>query len=337
MINVAVAGYGYWGPNIVRTFSQLHGVRLVRLADQDQAALKKARRLYPGLRTGHDLDAIIKDPEVDAVAVALPTELHYNAARRALAAGKHVFVEKPLCLTSAQAQRLVSLAQDKQRTLMVGHLLMYHPGVARLKKMVSSGHLGNIRYIYAQRLNLGMIRSGENALQSLAPHDFSVILFLLDEMPVSVSAMGQAYIQPHVEDTVFVHLTFANSRMAHLHVSWLDPHKIRRITVVGDKKMAVFDDMHPSEKLRVFDKGVEPAHAFTNYGEVLSLRFGDINSPRLDTTEPLRLELQHFVDCVRRNRAPLSGGHNGADVVRVLEAAQKSLKNNGRIVRIKST
>ena len=335
MLRVAVLGYGYWGPNIVRALSLTPGVELAAVVDANAGALRKAAAQYPGIAVYENDRAVLADPDVHAVVVSLPTELHYNAARRALDAGKHVFVEKPLCLHAADAQKLVAMAHDAGKTLMVGHLLMYHPGIVKLKELVRSGRLGRIRYIYTQRLNLGMIRTSENALQSLAPHDISVILYLLEDTPTSVTAMGESYLRGGVEDTVFAHLKFKDRVMAHLHVSWLDPHKVRRITVVGDRRMAVFDDMRPSEKLRVFDKGVEPSQAFTNFGEVLSLRFGDINSPALDTIEPLRAEIKHFADCGRRHKTPRSDGKNGLEVVRVLEAAQKSLKGNGKSVVIK--
>lgn len=335
MLRVAALGYGYWGPNIVRALSLTPGVEPVAVVDRDAGARRKAAAMYPAIQTFENDRAVLADPDVDAVVVSLPTELHFDAARRALDAGKHVFVEKPLCLRASDAQKLAALADAAGKTLMVGHLLMYHPGIVKLKQLVRSNRLGRIRYIYTQRLNLGMIRTSENALQSLAPHDISVILYLLEDTPTSVTAMGESYLHGGVEDTVFAHLKFKDRVMAHLHVSWLDPHKVRRITVVGDRRMAVFDDMRPSEKLRVFDKGVEPSQAFTNFGEVLSLRFGDINSPALDTIEPLRAEIKHFADCVSRHKTPRSDGKNGLAVVRVLEAAQKSLKSNGRAVVIK--
>jgi len=236
-------------------------------------------------------------------------------------------------LTVTEAEELAALAADRGLTLMVGHLLMYHPAVSQLKQMVQDDELGDVYYIYASRLNLGKVRRTENAMWSLAPHDISVALYLFDEDPVAVAAQGLTYLQPGIADTVFLTLRFASGRAAHVHVSWLDPHKVRSITVVGSQKMAVFDDIEATEKLRIYDKGVNPPD-YESYGDSLSLRFGDIHIPRINMREPLRLECQHFIDSIEQGRPPLSDGRNGLQVLRVLEAGQRSLENNGEPVNL---
>jgi predicted dehydrogenase len=254
---------------------------------------------------------------------------HYPLARTLLEAGKDVYVEKPLALEVAHAEHLVRLAAQRQRVLMVGHLLLYHPAVRYLKDLAARGELGDLHYIYSQRVNLGKVRRDENALWSFAPHDLSVILHLFEAEPLDVVARGSAFLQRGVEDVVFVDLRFPDGRLAHVHVSWLDPHKLRRFTVVGSQKMVVFDDMEASEKIRIYDKGVDRAGRVVSYGEALSVRSGDILIPKIGLQEPLRLECQHFLDCVRERRAPLTDGAHGLAVVRVLAAAQASLDAGG--------
>jgi predicted dehydrogenase len=264
---------------------------------------------------------------VDAVVLATPVPTHADLAERVLDAGKHCFVEKPLATTVADAERAVAAAERAGRLLMVGHLLEYHPGVAKLKEIADSGELGDLHYVYSHRLNLGKLRTDENALWSLGAHDVSVLLHLLGEEPTEVEARGEAYMHDGVEDVVFCHMRFASGRAAHMHLSWLDPHKERRFTVVGSKRMAQFDDMDLERKVTVYDKGFdEPAQG---YGEYIT-RSGDIYSPRLPNREPLRIECEHFVDCIRTGQPPRSDGHSGLRVVRVLEAAQAALDRTRR-------
>jgi predicted dehydrogenase len=253
-----------------------------------------------------------------------------------LGAGKHLYVEKPLALTTTDAAELVETARAADLRLMTGHLLLYHPGVTMLKELVDSGELGEIFYLYSQRVNLGVIRRNENALWSFAPHDLSVMLHLLGDDPVSVSARGAAYLQEGVEDVVFVNLRFPGGRMGQVQLSWLDPHKLRKFTVVGSRKMAVLDDMEPQEKVRIYDKGAEVPGDYASYGDYIGLRFGDVHIPRLDWREPLRLECEHFLSCVRDGRTPVSDGANGLRVVRVLEAASRSLERDGAPVTIEN-
>lgn len=331
MITLGQVGLGYWGPNVLRNFAGLPQARVKVCCDLDEAALNRIASQHPGISTTKDFGVLLADPDVEAVVVTTPTPWHYELAKAALLTDRHVFVEKPIALAVSEAEELVALAAERRRVLMVGHLLMYHPAVTRLKQLVTNGDLGEIYYLYSSRLNLGQVRRNENAMWSLAPHDISVALFLLDEQPTSVAAQGLTYLQPGIPDTVFLTLRFASGRAAHIHVSWLDPHKVRRITVVGSQKMAVFDDVDSTEKLRIYDKGVQRP-AYDSYGDSLSLRFGDISIPRVDMREPLRLECQHFVDCIQNGSTPLSDGLNGLQVLHVLEAGQRSLERAGEPV-----
>jgi predicted dehydrogenase len=331
MVTLGQVGLGYWGPNLLRNFNGLAQARVKVCCDLDEAALRRVAGQYPGLRTTADYGELLGDSEVEAVIVTAPTPAHYELAKAALLTGRHVFVEKPIALAVDEAEDLVALAEARGRVLMVGHLLMYHPAVARLKQMMDGGELGEVYYLYASRLNLGQVRRSENAMWSLAPHDISVALYLLGEEPEAVAAQGLTYLQPGIPDTVFLTLRFSSGRAAHVHVSWLDPHKVRRITVVGSQKMAVFDDVDSTEKLRIYDKGVQRP-AYDSYGDSLSLRFGDISIPRVDMREPLRLECQHFIDCIVNGQTPLSDGRNGVQVLRVLEAGQRSLERGGEPV-----
>jgi predicted dehydrogenase len=329
LVTIGVIGYGYWGPNLVRNFAALPEVRIKTVCDIDPAALDRLRENHPGTEIATDSDEVFQDEEIDAVVIALPAELHGEFAKQAIVSGKHVFVEKPLAMSSAEAEELAGLVSETGQILLVGHLLVYHPAVEHLKKLIDLGELGQIYYLYSQRVNLGIVRTRENALWSLGPHDISVLLYLLDESPCSVSAIGASYVQEGIEDTVFVHLKFSERKMAHLHVSWLDPHRLRRITVVGRKKMAVFDDIEPMEKIKIFDRGIDNPMPYTSYGEALAVRFGDINIPYIKMAEPLKLECHHFVDCIARGEQPKTDVFQGLEVVRVLEAAQQSLKEGG--------
>jgi len=334
MTTVAVAGAGRWGRNLVRNFASLPDCELRWVVEPDAGRRERIGAQYPGVRTADRLEPILADPEVDAVVISAPARDHHALGTAALRAGKHVYVEKPLALTLADARDLERSAQDAGRILMTGHLLLYHPAVLLLKDLIDRGELGDIYYLYSQRVNLGMIRRDENALWSFAPHDLSVMLHLLGEEPVSVSARGAAYIQPDIEDVVFLNLRFENGRMGQVQLSWLDPHKIRRFTVVGSKKMVVFDDAEPLEKVRVYDKGVDQPGDYASYGDYIGLRFGDVWIPRIDPAEPLRLECAEFLDCVRTGRVPRSDGAGGVRVVRILEAATESLAADGAPVAL---
>ena len=326
-VNVGVVGLGYWGPNLARNFDRLAESDLRWICDASAGAIDRVAAQFPGARTSTDVDALLSDDELDAVVVATPVPLHAELAERILSAGKHCFVEKPLAQSVADAERVVERAERSGKVLMVGHLLEYHPGVRRLKEVADSGDLGAIRYIYGNRLNLGKLRPDENALWSLGAHDVSVLLHLADEEPDEMYAFGESYMRPPIEDVVFCYLRFPSGLMAHLHLSWLDPHKERRFTIVGSDKMATFDDMELEQKLVVYDKGFD--EDYSSYGEYIA-RSGDIWSPRVSNEEPLRIECRHFAECVRDGTTPVSDGRSGLRVVRVLEGLQKSLGGTAR-------
>lgn len=332
-VEVGVVGLGYWGPNLVRTFDRLPGARLRYGCDLDEGRRTRQAAMYPEATFTPDYDDLLSDDELDAVVISAPAPSHAALAHKALAAGKDVFVEKPLALSPEDAEGLVELAEEKGLVLMTGHLLEYHPGVTRLKEIMDSGELGEVFYVYTHRLNLGVVRRDENALWSLAPHDLSVAMMLLGQEPAEAQASGHSYLRNGVEDVVFGTLEFADGKVAHLHVSWLDPHKERKITVVGSEKMVVFDDMSRDEKLRIYDKGAEKPE-YESYGEYINLRFGDVLIPRIPNDEPLKLECEHFVECVAERKRPLSDGRSGLRVVRALDGLQRSLESGGKPVSL---
>ncbi|MEA2398033.1 MAG: hypothetical protein QOK25_1589 [Thermoleophilaceae bacterium] len=326
-IQVGVVGLGYWGPNLARNFDRLPGADLRWICDASDESRARWALQFPTARATAELDDLLSDPQLDAIVVATPVPSHAKLAERVLEAGKHCFVEKPLAQSLADAEQVASAARESDRVLMVGHLLEYHPGVEKLKQIADSGDLGDIHYVYSNRLNLGKLRADENALWSLGAHDVSVILRLAGEEPLEVQAHGESYMQPGVEDVVFSYLRFPSGLAAHLHLSWLDPHKERRFTVVGSRRMATFDDMEIERKVTVYDKGFD--QDVHSYGEYIA-RSGDIWSPRISNEEPLRIECTHFLDCVRNGDAPRSGADSGVAVVRVLEGLQRSLEETSR-------
>jgi predicted dehydrogenase len=334
-LSVAVAGLGYWGPNLARNFAAIPGCRLTWCCDPSDQARARLAGQFPSARFTADVDEVLADGSVDAVALATPVAQHADHAERVLLAGKHCFVEKPLAQSVSDAERVVAVAESAGRVLMVGHLLEYHPGVQRLKQLVDTGELGErIYYIYGNRLNLGKLRSDENALWSLGAHDVSVVLYLAEEEPWEAVAHGESYVQEGVEDVVFCFLRVPSGLSAHLHLSWLDPHKERRFTVVGARRMATFDDQALEGKLKIYDKGFD--QNASSYGEYIT-RSGDIFSPQIPNLEPLRIECEHFVECVRSGSRPRSDGASGVRVVRVLEELQRSLDASSRLARATST
>jgi predicted dehydrogenase len=328
MINIAVVGAGAWGKNHIRVFSEMPKVRLKYICDSDPSKLSSLEKVYPQIRMAEEVKSILQDDEVEGVVVASSAISHHPLSKEILMAGKDVLAEKPMALTLKEAEEMLEIAEKRKRILMVGHLLIYHPVVDRLKEMILSGELGKIHYLYTQRVNLGMIRQDENALLSFAPHDLSIVLHLLEEEPVIVSAHGESYIQKGIEDVVFLNLQFSDGKMANIHLSWLDPHKVRKVTIVGSKKMVVFDDMEVSEKLKIYDKGVG-SPSYDSYGEYLTLRFGDITIPSIKMVEPLRAEAEHFIRCIETRKEPKTGGRDGLKVVKILMAAQQSLREKG--------
>ncbi len=335
-IQLAVIGAGNWGFNHVRTFAQLPGGHLHAVSDLVPTNLQKVRQQFPEVLTESDYRKVLDLAGLQAVVVATTAASHYEIARAALERGLHVLVEKPMTLDIRESQDLIELARKQQRVLMVGHILLYHPVVVRLKQCIQEGVLGSIHYIYSKRVNLGQVRKDENSLWSLAPHDISVMLHLLGQLPESVSATGQAFLRQTIQDVVFFTLRFPGGQIAHSHASWLDPGKIRQFTIVGSRQMAVFDDMEPAEKLRLYNKGVDIAESYNSYGEALTLRQGDITIPAIKMSEPLRNECLHFLECIREGKQPISDGENGLAVLQVLQAAQRSLEQGGASISVRS-
>jgi predicted dehydrogenase len=327
-LRIGVVGLGYWGPNLARNFAALSDCELAWACDPSSEARERVATSFPEARLTADVGELLSDPSLDAVAVATPVPSHAELAVRVLESGKHCFVEKPLAQSVADAERAVAAAEQSGRQLMVGHLLEYHPGVQRLKTLADAGELGErIFYIYGNRLNLGKLRADENALWSLGAHDVSVLLYLAGEEPCEAVANGESYVRNGVEDVVFCFLRFPSGLAAHLHLSWLDPHKERRFTIVGSSRMATFDDMALEGKLTVYDKGFD--EDARSYGEYIT-RSGDIFSPRIPNVEPLRIECEHFIESIRRGERPRSDGASGVRVVRVLEQLQRSLDSTAR-------
>jgi predicted dehydrogenase len=330
VIRIGVVGLGYWGPNLARNFDELPGCELAWCCDSDAERRERWQASFPDAAFTGELDEILADPGLDAVAIATPVPTHAPLALRALAAGKHCLVEKPLAQTAAEAEEVAAEAERRGVVLMVGHLLEYHPGVRMLADLASGGELGEVLYVYSQRLNLGKLRADENALWSLGAHDVSVLLLLAGEEPYDCRAVGECYMREGIEDVVFCYLRFPSGLAAHLHLSWLDPHKERRFTVVGSKRMATFDDMELERKLSVYDKGFD--EDYSSYGEYIA-RSGDVFSPRVSNEEPLRLECRHFIDCVRDGSEPRSGAESALRVVRVLEGLQRSLMETSFVAK----
>ena len=333
-LSLAMIGVGNWGKNVLRNMASLSKVELKAICDPSPENLKRASAQYPGVATASDPTAILADPSIEAVAIATPAVTHHAVAKQALLAGKHVFVEKPMAMSAEEGRDLQSAAEKSGKVLMVGHLLEYHPAVDKLKSLVDTGELGAIRYLYSQRVNLGVVRTDENAWWSLAPHDISIALYLIGREPKTVSARGASFLNPKIEDVVFANLMFEGGITAQIHVSWLDPHKIRKFTIVGARKMVTFDDGDSTEKVRIYDKGADVGLSYETYGEAITLRSGDIVIPRIESVEPLKVECGHFVECALNNRTPRSDAKDGLRVVRVLEAGQRSIEKQGAPVEL---
>jgi len=331
-LKLGVVGAGAWGRNHVRTVATLPEAELTAVCDRDPKVRDRVARQYPVTHVTADLADLL--PRVDAVIVASPATTHAQLALQCVAAGKPCLVEKPFALSVRDAEAVARAATERQVAVAAGHLLVFHPAVERLRTLVREGDLGKIFYLYGLRVNLGQVRADENALWSFGPHDVSVALYLLDDQPTRVAAQGRSYLQPGVEDVVFLTMEFASGILAHVQLSWLDPHKERKLTVVGAKKMVVFDDMEPREKLRIYDKGVDRPPEYGSYGESLAIREGDIFIPKIPNVEPLAAELGHFVRVARGGEPPRAGAADGVRVVRVLEAASRSLAAGGSPVTL---
>ncbi len=326
-VRLGVVGMNYWGPNLARNFARMPDAELAWLCDLDTDVLDRHRDAYPTTAFTTRYDDLLEDDSLDAVVIATSVPTHAALAKRALTAGKHTFVEKPLALAASDAWELARIGDRENLVVMVDHLLVYHPGLQRVKQMIDDGDLGQIYYLYGNRQNLGIVRPDENALWSLGPHDISVLLWLVGERPVEVAARGESYLQPGVEDVVFGSIRFPSGILGHLHLSWLDPHKMRKMTVIGAEKMVVFDDMETERKVTLYDKG--PIPRTETYGEYIQVRSGDIYIPKIPGVEPLRVVCDEFVRCIADGTRPLADGRAGATVVEVLEAMTTSLNQGG--------
>jgi len=332
---VGVIGCGYWGPNLLRNFAENEAAELRWICDADEARLAAMRRRYPAAQTSNEYQKLLDDPNLDAIAVVTPVATHFQIARAALVAGKHLLVEKPLTATAAEAEELNDLAARNQRTLMVDHTFVYTGAVRKMKEIVASGALGDLLYFDSVRINLGLFQKDINVLWDLAPHDLSIMDYLIDRQPDGLSAIGSCHIEPGIENIAYLMLHFPGDFIAHFHFNWLAPVKIRRTMIAGSSKMILYDDIEPTEKVRIYDKGVTTnrvgADREADYQTLVSYRTGDVWAPKLDSTEALRHVVTEFLDSIRKRRPPLTDGQAGLRVVRLLEAAQQSIKAGGQV------
>lgn len=334
-IKIGVVGCGYWGPNLIRNFRSLPDCSLKVMCDIDIERLSHLSTLYPEVEGTDDFKHMLNGVGLDGVVVATAVKSHFSMAKASLLAGKHVFIEKPMASSSAECEELVELAAKKGRVLMAGHTFLYSPAVRKIKQIVDSGDIGEIRYICARRLNLGLFQKDINVTWDLAPHDISIIQHIMGEQPVLVNCRGSANITPGIEDVTTMTLSFSKQRSAIIHSSWLDPRKVREMTIVGSKRMIVYDDVAPLEKIRIFDARVEVPPHYDTFAEFqYAYHYGDMYAPYIKQEEPLKTECQHFVDCIKNGTAPLTDGRQGLDLVRILEASSESLRLGGAPVSL---
>jgi predicted dehydrogenase len=335
-LNLGVVGCGYWGPNLVRNFRSLRQCSIKYVCDSDPNRLARMAELYPEVKGASNIEQLLEDESLNAIAIAVPVGLHFEIAQKSLLAGKHTFIEKPMAASTAQCKELIDIADRRKLTIMVGHTFLYSAPVRRIKKIVESRDLGELLYISSQRLNLGLFQKDINVAWDLAPHDISIILYVMGKRPVSVNCQGKAHVNPGIEDVTNMSLNFPNGGFATLHNSWLDPNKVRRMTFVGSRRMLLYDDNEQLEKIKIFDKCVETPPHYDTFAEFhYSYHYGDTYSPYLQQVEPLKEQCQHFLDCVRDGSRCQTGGEKGLEVVQVLEAACESLRNDGSKVEIK--
>lgn len=335
MLGISVIGYGYWGPNLVRNFSQVPNVRVVSVCDQRPERRAYVESVYPAIKTCADVRDVWSNPAIDAVAIATPVSSHYELALQALRAGKHVFVEKPFTTTSEEAERLIEEAEKRQLTLMVDHTFVYTSAVRKIKELIDDGSTGKIMYYDSVRVNLGLFQHDVNVLWDLAVHDLSIMDFLFERSPVTIAATGMAHVRGQPENLAYLTCYFSDDLIAHFHVNWLAPVKVRQTLIGGSQKMIVYDDIEMSEKIKVYDKGItlsdNPADI---YQLKVGYRAGDMWAPRLDNIEALQIEANHFVDCITKRRKPLTDGSVGLRVVRILEAASQSIAQRGAPINL---
>ncbi len=331
-IGVGVIGCGYWGPNIIRNFHQVNEAELLRVVDLDEKKLARIQELYPSVETSKSYEDILKDDRIGAVAIVTPVDSHAKLAIAAFEAGKHVFVEKPMAASVAESKAMIAAAEERNLKLMVGHVFEYTEAVRSLKRLLGEGTVGDLYYVNSQRLNLGLFRNDVNVIWDLAPHDFSIMSHLVDgKRPKSVQAIGAAHINPKVEDVATVTLEYENNLVAFVQVSWLDPKKVRQTVLVGSERMIVYDDIEPTEKIWIYDRSVSGPEQIDDFSQFpYTYRYGDITIPRISGGEPLRAEVQHFLECIREDKTPLSDGYSGLRVVEILEATNHSLAEGGR-------
>jgi predicted dehydrogenase len=335
IIKVGVVGCGYWGPNLIRNLRQSADCQLKVICDTSEQRLKHMRKLHHDVATTNRFEDLLNDPELDALVIATPVRFHYEMAKATLTAGKHVFIEKPMARTVAEGEELCALAQQNGLVLMVGHTFLFSPAVRRMKEIIDSGDIGEVQYISARRLNLGLFQKDINVAWDLAPHDISIILHLLDEQPTAVSCQGSCHVNRSIEDVTMMYLTFKKNRCAFIQNSWLDPKKVRQMTVVGSRRMIIYDDTEPLEKLKIYDARVEVPPHYDSFAEfTYSYHYGDAYVPYIKQDEPLKLECQHFLDCIRGEAVPITGGVQGLEVVRILEASNHSLKQQGQSISL---
>lgn len=338
-MNIAVIGYGYWGPNLVRNFSWLEGTHVKYVCDLSEDRLSKVQGQFPNVETvTTDLQQVLQDPTVDAVAIATPVNSHFSLAKQALEAGKHVLVEKPMTDNAKDARTLAELAEEKGLTLMVDHTFLFTGAVRKMKELVDAGEIGDIYYFDSVRVNLGLFQTDVNVVWDLAPHDLSIMSYLIDKKPVKVSATGVAHVNEGMENIAYMTVYYEDNTLAHFHVNWLSPIKVRHIMIGGSEKMIVYDDMESTEKIKVYDKGVEinQNDRDTLYNTLIQYRTGDMFAPKLDGMEALKLECSHFVECIKEKKKPISDGRFGLEIVKMLEASQLSIKQQGKIIDLSS-
>jgi predicted dehydrogenase len=333
MINIGIIGFGYWGPNIVRNFSSLEGARVVSICDGNQNAMKRASRAYPHITVTNNYNDILNSPDIDAVAVITPVSTHFKLTKQALENGKHVFVEKPFTSSIAQAEKLIELAVKKKLTIMVDHTFIFTGAVRKIKQLIDEKALGDLYYYDSVRVNLGLFQSDVNVIWDLAPHDFAVMDYLMSEKPFAVAASGKAHIS-EMEDTAYITVHFSDNMIAHFNVNWLSPVKIRTTLIGGEKKMLVWNDLDPDEKIKIYDKGVEVKSTEAKYKMLVQYRSGDMNAPRIEQIEALKVETEYFLRCINKSETPINDGQAGLRVVKMLDACDISLKKNGRAVTI---
>lgn len=335
-VRVAVVGCGYWGPNLIRNFYENDQTELAAVCDLDPKRLAKIGKRYPNTLLTTSFQDLLDSPDIDAIAIATPVHTHYPLARQALQAGKHVLVEKPMAMNSAECMELIALAQEQQKVLMVDHTFVYHGAVQRIKQELNSGALGELLYFDSVRVNLGLFQSDINVIWDLAPHDLSIMDYLIGKTPLSIHATGACHAGNKLEDIAYITVTFEGNLIAHFHVSWLSPVKVRQILVGGTQKMIVYDDLEPMEKIRIYDKGItveQPKSEEERYTNLVNYRIGDMMAPVLDLTEALKHETAHFADCVLNGKRPITDGEAGLRVVQILEAANESIRT-GKTIEI---